>query len=278
MLAWANGIIESSILRWNGAHDFSPKISFSMDFGTYILKTVNSDEELMSCLKLRHQVFHQEARNEKKVGMQIDKYDGHSDHIIIIHKLSNKVIGNYRIASKGNTHLTYSAQQFDLTQIYNLDGPHLELGRACIRKDFRRSSTVISLLWRGVIEYMNICGAKVLYGCTSLKINTPREAALIYKFLLDQGYVMSRNIAAPRKNAKVSDFDLWFSIFQKGLIERQVKEAQALIPPFLNAHLNLGARIASVPSLNKSLDCIKILTVLKKEDLNKSAARRFRLA
>jgi putative hemolysin len=277
MMALAKEIKENNFLKSNGFFKFQPRININLEIGSYILKTAASKEELIDSFKLRHEVFYQEFQDVETSGYDIDQFDSHFDHLVIIHKESQKVIGTYRLSCTDFSKLSYTEQEFNLTEIYKLKGPQIELGRACIQKDHRRGATVISLLWRGIIEYMNVSGANVLFGCSSVKINNPREAALVYKFLLDQGSVMSGDLASPTQNFKMSEFEENFFNFQNGLTQDQMEEAEALIPSLLRSYLKLGAKIASVPAFDKDFDCVDMLTVLKKEEIADSLTRRFRV-
>lgn len=275
MMAWAKEVKENSVLRWNGVYKFQPKINLNIESGSYILKTADTYEELIESCRLRHEVFFRESRDIENSGIDVDRFDTHFDHLIIIHKGSNKIIGTYRLSCSIFSNLSYTQQEFNLTEIYKLEGPHIELGRACIQKDHRKNSSVISLLWRGITEYMNISGAKVLFGCSSIKIKNPKDAALVYKFLLDQGSVVASHFAVPTKKFKISDFDLFFSYLRNGLTQIQTEEADRLVPPLLKAYLKFGAKVAGEPAFDKEFDCVDFLTVMKKNEMINLLARRF---
>ena len=277
MMAWAKEIKESTLLRWNGVYKFQSKINIYIKAGSYILKTAETHEELIESCRLRHEVFYQEFQNIETSGVDVDKYDSHFDHLVIIHRESNKIIGTYRLNCSTFSSLSYTETEFNLSGIFKLKGPHIELGRACIQKEHRKSSAVISLLWRGITEYMNISEANVLFGCSSIKINNPKDAALVYKYLMESGSVITSLNSSPTKNFQMQDFDLWFAYFQNGLTEAQLLEAENLIPPLLKAYLKFGAKIASEPAFDKDFDCVDVLTVLKKEDMTNSLARRFQV-
>lgn len=276
MKTWAREVKQNALMRWNGVYKFQQKINLSINSGSYILKTAESHEELIASFKLRHEVFYQEFQNIEIDGVDFDKFDTIFDHLIILQKSTNKVIGTYRINSSGHSKQSYTETEFMLEEIMNLPGPHLELGRACIHKDHRKGS-VLSLLWRGITDYMTLSGANVLFGCSSLKINTTREAALVYKFLQEQGALTEGCISRPTKNFIIPNFDLWYTSFQGGLTENQRAEADKIIPPLLKSYIKYGAKIASEPALDKAFDCVDLLTVLKKEDMSNSLARRFQL-
>ena len=277
MTALAKEIRENTLLKSNGIFNFCSKINFHLEISSYILKTAETPQELIESFKLRHEVFYQEFQNIDTDGLDVDQYDSHFDHLIIIHKESKKVIGTYRLNCSNFSMISYTENEFDLTEIYKMQGPHLELGRACIHKDHRKGATVISLLWRGIIEYMNTSGANVLFGCSSIKVNNTRDAALIYKYLSEKGSVLNSAMAKPVAPFKMADFESVYQGFQGNLNQLQSEEAEKLIPSLLKSYIRYGSKIASEPALDKDFDCIDLLTVMKKEDIQNSLVRRFQV-
>lgn len=233
-------------------------------------------EELIESFKLRHDVFYREFQGFEGTGVDVDRFDREFDHLLILHRETGKIIGTYRLSCMPSAQDSYTATEFDLSGIFAMPGPHLELGRACIHKDHRRGA-VISLLWRGIAEYMNLSGANVLFGCSSLKLNNARDAALVFKLLIEQGSVTSENLSPATRNFQMRDFDQWLSYFHAPLAEEQVKEAEEMIPSLLKSYLKLGAKIAAEPALDRDFDCIDLLTVLKKENLSQVLARKFQV-
>jgi len=276
MMALVDHIRNTTQLRWNRVHKFQTKIQLMIDLGPYIIKTAESRKELIESFKLRDEVFNQEFRGIYDLGLDFDRYDYFSDHLIIVHKESNKIIGTYRMICSKFSSESYTGLEFDISKLRLHEGPYLELGRACIKKEYRKGS-VISLLWRGIAEYMNLCGANLLFGCSSLKINDPREAALVYKYLLDAGHISTEFLCLPTKTFTMNDFDSWYSFFRNGLNENQSSEAQGLIPSLLKSYLKLGAKVACEPAFDEDFDCIDMLTILKKENLSIPLAQKFQL-
>lgn len=276
MLALAEQLKNTTQLRWNRVHKFQAKMNIYFEMGPYVVKTAESYKELLESFKLRHQVFYNEFMDLDGDGLDFDKYDYYFDHLIIVHKENLKIIGTYRLNSSRFSKESYTANEFDISFLRVLPGPHLELGRACIHKDYRKGS-VISLLWRGIAEYMKLSGAEIIYGCSSLKINNAREAALVYKFLVDQNHIKHEYLLRPTKKYQMKDFDSWYNYFRSGLTEVQKQEAENLIPPLLKSYLKLGAKIGCEPAFDEDFDCIDLLTVLRKEDLSISLAQKFQV-
>lgn len=276
MKAWAKELKQTTLLKWNGLFNFKQKIHLSIESGSYLLKTAETFDELINGFRLRHEVFYNEFQSIDMDGIDFDKFDAHFDHLIIIHKETKKVIGTYRVNCMDFSSLSYTETEFNLKNIFDMPGPHLELGRACIHKDHRKGS-VLSLLWRGITEYMTLSESKVLFGCSSLKVTETDKAALVYKYLVETGAVSNEIQANPTRKFSMPDFDLWYSFYQNDLTAEQTVEAEKLIPPLLKAYLKHGAKIVGLPALDRDFDCIDLLTVLKKEDMTNSLARRFQV-
>ena len=245
--------------------------------GSYIIKTAETPHELIESFKLRHEVFNQEFRGIEGNGLDCDEFDYHFDHLVIVHKNSESIIGTYRLNCSTYSKASYTALEFDLDNIFSSnEGPFLELGRACIHKDYRKGS-IISLLWRGIAEYMKLSGSKIMFGCSSLKTNNPREAALVHQYLIEQGSVANTYSCQPTPHFTMNNFDIWFASFQKGLDEAQKQGAEGLIPSLLRSYLKLGAKIACEPAFDADFDCIDMLTVLHSEDLAKGLGAKFQV-
>lgn len=277
MMALVDQVKLKTQLRWNRVHKFKAKVDMSIEVGPYQVKTAQTAEELMESFRLRHQVFHNEFRGVPGDGLDFDRFDYHFDHLIIVHKASGKVIGTYRLNCSMFSQESYTAQEFDLSALASHPGPWLELGRACIHREFRKGS-VISLLWRGIAEYMNLSGSTLLFGCSSLKINNAREAALVSKFLDTTGHGSQEFHCRPTTKFTMADLEAWKQYFSGELNERQESEANDLIPSLLKSYLKLGAKVAGDPAFDEEFDCIDILTILKRSDLSNLLAEKFRIA
>ncbi len=277
MMALVDQIKQSTQLRWNRVHKFKAKINLHIEVGSYVIKTAETPQELIESFRLRHEVFNQEFRGISGVGLDFDKFDYYFDHLVIVHKDLKKIIGTYRVNCSKFSKVSYTALEFELQKLFSQNkGPFLELGRACIHKDYRKGS-IISLLWRGIAEYMNLSGANILFGCSSLKVNAARETALVHKYLVDQGLVTDKYSCQPTKKFTMPDFANWYDYFNKGLSDKQTEEAEGLMPSLLKSYLKLGAQVACEPAFDEDFDCIDLLTILRKEDLAQSLATRFQI-
>lgn len=276
MLKIVNHIMETTQLKWNRVGRFKPTIKVEIEIGNYIIKTADSVDELLKIFRLRHEVFHREFREIAKPGLDVDRFDRAFDHLIIYHKPTSDIIGTYRLRSSNFVHTAYTALEFHLHGLYSISGPYLELGRACVRKDHRKGA-VMSLLFRGIAEYMNKSGAQILFGCSSVKVKDPYQTALIYRYLQQNNHTRDNLGITPTSTFKMPNLNKWLDILSSPLTEDHSNEAKALLPPLVTSYLKMGARIASEPAYDKDFACIDLLTVLNKEELGASLVRRFQV-
>ncbi len=264
-------------LRLNRIHKFRPKVEIKTEVGPFLLKTVTSVDELKEALKLRYQVFHCEMIGKTKLdGIDVDEYDFSCDHLVIIEKRTQKIVGTYRLNCSLFSSDFYSAREFNLSRILEQPGVKLELGRACIHKDFRRG-IVISLLWRGIAEYMAATNAQILFGCASIKTESPREAALLYKHFFEENRYTPEYFAPPTFAYTMPSLSLWIRNLQGPLTEAENKEVANLIPPLCRAYLKIGAFLGGEPAWDDEFRCIDFLTILHREDLNRTLWKKFKL-
>ena len=272
-----SGIKSIYKLRLNRVHKFKPKIEIHHEVGHFVLKTLTTSKELKAALQLRYLVFHHEFIGKKSErGVDVDKYDFHCDHLVIQEKKSERIIGTYRFNCSLYTKKFYSSKEFNLKRLLSHDGIKIELGRACIHKDYRRG-VVIALLWRGVADYMMRSKAQFLFGCGSVKITDPRQAALLYKYFLEDNRIMPEYLSPPTKKYKMPKIDLWMKKFANPLTEAERTEAAELVPPLLRSYLKIGCYIGGEPAWDKKFKCIDFLTILRKEDLNKSLWKKYKM-
>lgn len=264
-------------MRLNKIHKFKPKVEIFSEVGPMIVKTVSNVEELKTALRLRYEVFHREMIGKgRPTGIDVDEYDFFCDHLVIINKKNSEIIGTYRLNSSLFSDQFYSSKEFNLNRILSQPGAKMELGRACIHKDFR-SGFVISLLWRGIAEYMTATNSQLLFGCASIKTSSPREAALLYRHFFEEGRMTPEYFAPPTLPYSMPELDMWIRYFKEPLTEVEKQEVKKLIPPLCRAYLKIGAYVGGEPAWDDEFKCIDFLTILHREDLNRTLWKRYKL-
>lgn len=264
-------------LRLNRIHKFRAKIEIQTNVGPFEIKTVTDIEELKEALALRFDVFHREMLGKKAPhGVDVDEFDFSCDHLIIKEKRSNRIIGTYRLNCSLFTQNFYSAKEFMLSRVFQQPGVKLELGRACIHKDYRRG-ILISLLWRGIAEYMAASEAKILFGCATVKTDDPRDAALLTRYFEEEGRILADYRTRPTLQYTMPMLNYFLNEVRSPLTDTQKLQAEELLPPLCRAYLKIGASIGGEPAWDQEFQCIDFLTILQREDLNRTLWKKFKL-
>jgi putative hemolysin len=256
---------------------YKPHVTFQFERGHFIVKTAENGADLEQCIKLRFNVFHKEYMKKKRThGVDIDKLDYVCDHLMIFDKRTNQTIGTYRLNSSLHSDSFYSAAEFDLGKILELEGNKLELGRACIDKDFR-TGVVIALLWRGIAEYIQRTDTKVLFGCGSIKTMEPMEIGLITKHFTENGQLTYDLNVSPTKKYKVKQLSKVLDYIDTHRYEYVPEDVEKLVPPLFQSYIRMGAKICGEPAIDRDFNCIDFLTVVKMDEMNPAIREKFKV-
>lgn len=275
MVSMIDTVIQQSQIYFTRLSNWKNKTDLYIQVGPYILQMARTKKEVLECFKLRHEVFCVEmAGNPKKSKLDFDRYDNYCDHLIIVHEPTDKIVGTYRMNFSETSDLFYTESEFDISSwIENQKTPFIELGRACIEKEHRRG-IVISLLWRGIAEYMKLMDADKLIGCSSVKVTDARSAALIYKYF-EMTNALAEEVFKPHDKYQMKDLLFWLMVFSKGLSENQMAEAQEKIPSLLKSYIKAGAKVSSYPAYDEEFKCIDFATIMVRSEMDQKLVKKF---
>ena len=145
----------------------------------------------MAAYRLRFVVFNLEMNEGLESayadGYDKDHFDDVCDHLIVEDKTTGAVVGTYRMQMgevAGQYFGYYSEQEFCFARYESMRNQIVELGRACIHRDYR-SSDVLHLLWRGIARYALVNGARYMMGCCSLTSQDPEMGHAVHESLRD---------------------------------------------------------------------------------------------
>ena len=270
--------IDSKVkLRRYKIRDFKPNISYSFERGNFVVKTAANGEDLEQCLKLRFEVFHREYMQKRRtIGVDVDKMDFICDHLMIIDKRTNTAIGTYRLNSSVHSDVFYSADEFDIDELLKFNGNKLEIGRACIDRE-HRTGTVLSLLWRGIFEYIRLSDTKMVFGCTSIKTTEPLKIGLITRYITETSPVVDDAHIPVTRKFRVKNLKQILEYIEHNPYEYRKEELETEIPALYLSYVNLGAKVAPEPALDRDFGCIDFLTVLKMDELPAAVKGRYKI-
>jgi len=260
------------VMQRSRMKNFHAHIPIFIEKKNFIVKTADSRDELHAALKLRHDVFLEELlKKRKRNGLDKDRFDKLCDHLIIIDKRSNTLIGTYRLQSSLFTKKWYTATEFHMKQIKRLPGTKLELGRACVHPDHRNGIT-IALLWEGINEYIKSSGTNYLFGCSSIKTTDKAEIQRIYHYLMQNGHLSHEHHVHPRPKFRVPGMKR--QVLPHHIEPLSAMQAKDMLPSLLSSYLRAGAKVCGSPALDKSFKCIDFLTLLDVSNLHEKAIRK----
>ncbi len=247
---------------------FLPKIPISIVKGNFLIKTANNWPEVESVLKLRYEVFIREGLNLKfPLGLDVDRWDPLADHLMVIDQTNGALVGTYRLISSGFSNDFYSQSEFELAPFMRCLGGKLELSRACVRADYRSSST-IGLLWRGIAAYAQAAKSRYLFGCASVKSMDPSVAEMLIAYFKKEGRFDEETGVRPHASFRTPPA-------LAPLEPKPEMDVRESIPPLLLSYLRAGAKVLGAPALDRSFRCLDFLTVLDFSQMNAAFERRY---
>lgn len=246
--------------------NFKTKVHVYQSSENFILKTAESPFELRQVLKLRHEIFYRELQNkETENQLDIDDLDNVCDHLIIIDKKTSQIVGTYRLISSAFSERFYSEGEFEIGEIIKLPGNKLELGRACIHKEYR-TGAIINLLWKGIAEYIKKTNTKYLFGCASVQTVDPMVAGRL------MSYLRSKELSTSEYNVRPTEK------YRSEIVEYPVDESmEKELPPLIQSYILAGAKFYGKPALDADFECYDFFMMLKIDEMSRLFRRRYRL-
>ncbi len=249
------------------------------------LRLVQDERELNAVQRLRWRVFYAEmgaAAGPEPVprpeDLDADVYDPLCDHLLVIDEdapAGEHVVGTYRLLRESVAARSfgfYSAGEFDLGPLAGLNTPGelLELGRSCVLPPYRTSGT-ISLLWRGIADYIARHDIALMFGCASFGGTDPNAHAAALSYLHHRHLAPAdrRPVVLPGKGVPL-----------ERLAAGSYDERRALmdLPPLVKAYMRVGAKFGEGAYVDHAFNTIDVCVVMPVELIADRYAARFSAA
>ena len=241
-----------------------PYLPIQIENSRYLLKTVDQVSEFHEVLELRAKIFSEEYGVDlNSTSLDIDLYDFQCDHLIIIDKLSNTIVGTYRLLCSRFTQKFYSESEFEIHEFLEAPGTKLELGRACISKNHRKGA-VLSLLWRGIVRYAILSGSDYLFGCSSVKTESPSAALNIMQMLQEENALSAEWKVRPKNQYRIPN-----------LFAFDPSQVEIEIPSLFRSYLSAGAKVLGEPAHDPEFHCLDFFTVLRLTEITTQYEKRY---
>ena len=223
-----------------------------------------TEAEVLAAQKLRYQVFVKEfgakvSKRNKIDEIEADKFDCFCDHLILIdnwakgHSNQPSIVGTIRLMESQVAESAlgfYSATEYNLDKLIRGNEKSLEIGRACVDKNYRRS-LAIHLLWLGLAEYIINRDITLMFGVASFH----GTAATKFGSALT---LLKEKFSAPKS--------LNFKAKQVGYLDMSVipvdfldhKKAMDQMPSLLKAYLRMGALVSDGAFIDTKFNTIDV--------------------
>ncbi len=163
--------------------------------GRFEVRLACGAEEIAAAQRLRRETFY----GEKNItpppevvasGLESDRYDPFCDHLLVIERESEMVVGTYRLLRQEVAQANigfYSQTEFDLSPLLqSVPNGLLEIGRACTHAKYRRrEGAFLYMLLNGIADYVRTYGLTYLFGCGSFPGSDPGVHAEGLQYLHD---------------------------------------------------------------------------------------------
>ncbi|MCK9200040.1 MAG: GNAT family N-acetyltransferase [Gallionella sp.] len=231
-----------------------------------ITSLARNDAEVQEAQRLRYKIFAEEmgaSLPSAHEGIDRDIYDKYCEHLLVREDDDNRVVGTYRILSPDQAQKIggyYAQTEFDLTRLLHLRESMVEIGRACVHRDYRDGAT-ITQLWGGIAQYMQHNRHDYLIGCASISI-------------ADGGHVAA---SLYRKLHRIYGAPIEYSVFPRNPLPLDALNPylDAPIPPLLKGYLRLGAWICGEPAWDPEFNTADLLVLLPMSRMSKRYANHF---
>jgi putative hemolysin len=252
----------------------------------YEVRLARTPHELELAQRLRFEIFNRELgeglRASEATGLDQDRFDSFCDHLLIIARdpalpdgvmtrdapdTPLRVVGTYRlqaleVAENGNG--LYCDQEFDLSRApRRFLEQGIELGRACIAKEYRRGHALFAL-FRGLAHYLVESNRRYLYGCCSLTGTDPKMASQAREWL-DRRGKRHPEFFVPARGA--------YAMEPVPVSEAEVEQFK--LPQLFGTYLRYGALVCSEPAVDAEFGTIDFLVQFDLEAFDVRLRRLF---
>jgi len=237
--------------------------------GALGVRLATTPAEIDAVQALRYRVFYQEmgARADPATAAcerDRDNYDPVADHLLVVdHDIGpgpEGIVGTYRLIPREAAEAVgrfYSADEYDIAPMLTYPGHVLELGRSCVRADYRNRA-VVQLLWRGIAAYVFRHQIDIMFGCASLPGTDPDALAL------ELSYLHHNHLAPPaiRLRALAHRF-VDMNRLPVGAVD--ARKAIAALPPLIKGYLRLGGFVGDGAVIDHQFNTTDVAILVKTE-------------
>jgi putative hemolysin len=237
------------------------------------VRLASTPDDLLAAQRLRYEVFVQELGGDgtfvdHDAGLECDQFDPFFDHLLLIDKTRDKVVGVYRLMRTDKAQDAggyYSEQEYDLTKLKSSGRRLLELGRSCLHAEYR-GGTGMYQLWTGLADYIAKHEIEVLFGVASFH-GTDIDALAAPLSLLHHRHLAPENL---RVHARPESFQN-MSLINEAHLDRRATLMQ--MPSLIKAYLRLGGHVGEGAYVDHTFNTVDVCLIMDTHQLSARHAR-----
>jgi len=239
------------------------------------VRLAQSEEEIKAAQSLRYEVFYDEcgARPDENMALlkrDVERIDDFCDVLLVIDRTYNKIVGTYRFMLRDAAQeygSYYTATEFEIDKLVAYPGQIMELGRSCVRKEYRTKPTM-QLLWRGIGAYIRLNQVTLCFGCGSF-IGTD-----VSKYRQALAYLYHYHLASPELRARaLSSSYQEMNLIPKNQVDQ--KEATRQLPPLIKGYLRLGGLVGEGAFVDHNFNSIDVCIIVKRETVTERYSQKY---
>lgn len=195
-------------------------------------------------------------------GLDYDRFDPFCEHLLVwavdrAGQAPRQLVGTYRVLTPAGARAAgglYADQEFDLAPLDALRSRMVELGRACVRPDWRAGG-VIMALWSALGQFMVCHRFDTMVGCASIGLaDGGRYASAIWHGVRQTHLARSEWLVEPR--------------CALALLDASAPVAVRAMPPLIKGYLRGGAKVLGPPSWDASFHTADLPIMMRMDELS----------
>lgn len=245
----------------------------------YSLVVSTEASDRLAAQRLRYRVFSGEPGfriPDAGGGSDADRFDEFCDHVLVRDRVTDDVVGCYRMLPPEAAREAggyYTATEFDLSAL----DPHgrglVEMGRACV-DPAHRSGSVLTLMWAGILHYLEATGHNEVVGCVSVPMRTTPDEPEASNVRAVRDLLLERHAVEPA--ARVRPLN---PVMVEGHpLDEIAPLPRPVVPPLLRGYLRLGARICGEPAHDPDFGVADFVAILAVDRADTRYLARLRAA
>lgn len=247
--------------------------------GTLQVRLAVDEAELEAAQALRYRVFYDERAARatpemRAVARDFDDFDPHCDHLMVIdHGLGagpECVVGTYRLMRRPGAEAKgewYSAGEYDISALVAWPGEIMELGRSCIAASHRNKASM-TLLWRGIAQYVLHHQIALMFGCASLHGTDPEQLAR------PLSYLHHNHLAPPDIRPRALE-RLYVPMDRLAVDALDARRALAELPPLIKGYLRLNGFVGDGAVVDHQFNTTDVCVLVQTDQVTDKYYRHY---